>query len=95
MAGIGMLVVSAVVFVLALYLGRNGTITQEFGILLMKAAGIGALIGLVVTLFQAAANTAKGAKVSVCCAKCDQYLGTANRFDSPCPRCGSNRYRQS
>ncbi len=29
----------------------------------------------------------------VYCSKCDQYLGIAKDFDSPCPRCGSNRYR--
>jgi drug/metabolite transporter (DMT)-like permease len=34
-------------------------------------------------------------RVSIYCAKCDQYLGTANGFDSPCPRCGSNRYTRS
>lgn len=30
---------------------------------------------------------------AVYCDKCDQYLGQGNSFDSPCPRCGSNRYR--
>ena len=29
---------------------------------------------------------------SVYCAKCDQYLGTASSFKTPCPLCGSNRY---
>ncbi len=28
----------------------------------------------------------------VFCAACDQYLGRAGGFTSPCPRCGSNRY---
>lgn len=28
----------------------------------------------------------------VVCAQCDQYLGLAKGFQSPCPRCGSNRY---
>ena len=29
---------------------------------------------------------------SIVCAQCDQYLGIADSFESPCPRCGSNRY---
>ena len=28
----------------------------------------------------------------VFCASCSQLLGSASNFDSPCPRCGSNRY---
>ncbi len=28
----------------------------------------------------------------VVCAKCDQYLGIAESFESPCPKCRSNRY---
>ena len=28
----------------------------------------------------------------IACARCAQYLGTAGGFESPCPRCGSNRY---
>ena len=32
--------------------------------------------------------------VDIFCAKCDQYLGTADSYDMPCPRCGSNRYRR-
>lgn len=26
------------------------------------------------------------------CAQCDQALGTAQSIQSPCPRCGGNRY---
>ncbi len=29
----------------------------------------------------------------VVCKACDQTLGVANNFTSPCPRCGSNRYK--
>ena len=29
----------------------------------------------------------------VVCAQCDQYLGLAKGFESPCPRCNSNRYQ--
>ena len=29
----------------------------------------------------------------IVCAKCEQYLGIASEFESPCPRCGSNRYK--
>jgi hypothetical protein len=44
--------------------------------------------------FRAIKVTSARRSVQIACAKCDQYLGTANGFDSPCPRCGSNRYRR-
>jgi hypothetical protein len=28
----------------------------------------------------------------IVCAACSQYLGSGGSFQSPCPRCGSNRY---
>jgi len=48
-------------------------------------------VGIVVIISESESKNMR-AGVNVFCAKCDQYLGTANRFDCPCPRCGSNRY---
>jgi Zn finger protein HypA/HybF involved in hydrogenase expression len=32
---------------------------------------------------------------SIYCAKCDQLLGNSDKYESPCPRCRSNRTTDS
>jgi hypothetical protein len=73
-------------FFMAVKLGSSGIpMPVAFGI-----GGFFALLGLF--LFRAGASQAKKHQYSIYCAKCDQFLGRGDRFDSPCPRCGSNRY---
>ncbi len=51
--------------------------------------------GIIATIFgQQNRESSARAGIDIVCAKCDQYLGTANSFNSPCPRCGSNRYQR-
>lgn len=40
----------------------------------------------------AAARHLQHQKRAIYCKKCEQYLGTAESFSSPCPRCNSNRW---
>jgi hypothetical protein len=55
---------------------------------------VAAVLGAMGSGTMAAMHEAKAEhrRKSVVCAKCDQYLGTADGFKTPCPRCGSNRY---
>ncbi len=62
--------------------------------------GIGAAVGALLfyvgseEVFESQQAAGAHARTSIVCAACDQYLGTASSFRSPCPRCGSNRYER-
>ncbi len=61
------------------------------GIVLLAAGFILYMIGSESVKLRADAQLSHDSR-DVVCAACDQYLGKAGGFKSPCPRCGSNRY---
>ncbi len=93
---------SALPFVIAmivLILSKSATWSSVYGtnVLLLAVSGVatGTLFYMIgsETVEQEHEARSAHAKRDVVCAKCEQFLGKAAAFKSPCPKCGSNRYK--
>lgn len=100
-ASVGSLVILGAVFIFGVLLDKNNEHEVSLALVVYCLFALG--LGLVsMYLGSKSAHDAREFNIQanadfdlrpVVCASCDQYLGQAQSYKSPCPRCGSNRYQ--